>query len=106
MPEETSQSLAEMDLVKISVEKLVELVDDWTTKFRSKMGEEPGEVIERAFSEHCYLAVMRGHINVALRNPNPAAGMWARAVKVKMRVDQAVVEGRTFRFGSGTGGVE
>ena len=105
MPEQVADSLRQMRLVRIPVGKLEELVEQWTTKFTSRMEEAPMEEIERAFSEHCYLAVMPGHINVAMRNPREP--VWGRrgeeTVKVKMEVEQAFVEGRTIRFGTGAG---
>ena len=94
-----SQSLADMDLVTIPVSKLEELVKRASGWFWARMQAEPREMIEHVFSEHCYLAVMKDHINMALRNPGPTDRIMAEAVKVKMRVDHAVMDGRPFRFG-------
>jgi hypothetical protein len=80
----------------VRLEELVERVFGWLWR---RMEEEPAEVIERAFRERCYLAVMPGHINLALRNGREAA--MGEVVKVKLQVEHAVVDGRRFRFGAG-----
>jgi hypothetical protein len=101
LPDLVSRSLADMQLVTIPVAKLVELVERASGWFSSRMQDEPAEMIERAFSEHCYLAVIPGQINLVLRNPRETD--MAEAVKVKLQVDHVVVDGRRVRFGSGKG---
>jgi hypothetical protein len=101
LPEVVSRSLEEMRLVKIPVKKLEDLVGHVSGWLMRRMEEEPAEEIERALCEHCYLAVIAGHINMALRNPREAAK--GEVVKVKMEVEHRVVDGHAFRFGAGVG---
>jgi hypothetical protein len=101
LPEGVSRSLEAMRLVRISVEKLEELVGRFSGWLLRRMEEEPAERIEQAFCEHCYLAVMPGHINMVLRNPRESAE--GEVVKVKLAVEHRVVDGRGFRFGAGAG---
>jgi hypothetical protein len=99
MPEVVSGSLADMRLVTIPVARLVELVERVTLWLWRRMAQEPAEEVEQAFCEHCYLAVMPGHISLALRNPRESAGV--EVVRVKLAVEHRVVDGRGFRFGAG-----
>jgi hypothetical protein len=96
-----SRSLEEMRLVKIPVGKLEELVGRFSGWLWRRMEEEPAERIEQAFCEHCYLAVMPGHINLVLRNPRESTK--GEVVKVKLEVEQREVDGRRFRFGGRAG---
>ena len=90
-----SWTLADMQLVTISAAELLELVErdlDWF-----KGGPWPV-----AFSERCYLAVMKGHINLALRNPKPGElsdQLLARGVRINIPVDHAVTPGKRYQFG-------
>ena len=101
LPEMVSRSLRDMQLVKIPVEKLEELVGRFFGWLLRRMAEEPAAEIEQAFCEHCYLAVMPGHINLVLRNPREVDQ--GEVVKVKLEVEHRVVDGRPFRFGVGVG---
>ena len=101
LPEMVSRSLRDMQLVKIPVEKLEELVGRFFGWLLRRMAEAPAAEIEQAFCEHCYLAVMPGHINLVLRNPREVDQ--GEVVKVKLEVEHRVVDGRPFRFGVGVG---
>ena len=101
LPEVVSRSLADMHLVTIPVVRLEELVGRFSGWLWRRMEEEPAERIEQAFCEHCYLAVMPGHINLVLRNPRESTK--GEVVKVKLKVEHRVVDGRGFRFGAGAG---
>ena len=101
LPEVVSRSLADMHLVTIPVVRLEELVGRFSGWLLSRMAQEPVGEIELAFCEHCYLAVMKGHISLVLRNPRESA--MGEVVKVTLAVEHRVVDGRPFRFGAGAG---
>ena len=82
LPEVVSRSLADMHLVTIPVVRLEELVGRFSGWLWRRMEEEPAERIEQAFCEHCYLAVMKGHISLVLRNPRESAE--GEVMKVKL----------------------
>jgi hypothetical protein len=89
-----SWTLADMQLVTISAAELLELVErdlDWF-----KRGPWPA-----ALSERYSLVVMKGHINLALRNPRPGElsdQLLARGVRINIPVDHAVMPGKRFQF--------
>jgi hypothetical protein len=102
MPGEVSRALQEMGLVRISVEKLEELVERVERWLATRMVEEGFVQIEWAFRERCYLGAIEGHVNLVLRNPHESA--MGEVVRVaKLQVEYRVVNGRWLGFGVGAG---